>query len=237
MVGELFGRNLYMFENLTGRGTFKDAMVAARFLLAARKRLAGESGNIVERQFVRDCIKQFESTEWVPGSLVEVRRNLRNMLIQAQKNENNYYRPDLGADQLGEEFDQLVKSPKVKDVTVTGGTLAVCTKTLYCTDPRNGNIHEIGAFKIRFDLSKCNVNWENLTRRIDGGVLSMHGPHIDSSGRGCLGNTTDVFPELIRKRELVSAVELAIAFVETVAPDDPWGKQIGNWPRVSRGDQ
>lgn len=237
VVGELFGRNLYMFENLTGRGTFKDAMVAARFLLAARKRLAGESGNIVERQFVRDCIKQFESTEWVPGSLVEVRRNLRNMLIQAQKNENNYYRPDLGADQLGEEFDQLVKSPKVKDVTVTGGTLAVCTKTLYCTDPRNGNIHEIGAFKIRFDLSKCNVNWENLTRRIDGGVLSMHGPHIDSSGRGCLGNTTDVFPELIRKRELVSAVELAIAFVETVAPDDPWGKQIGNWPRVSRGDQ
>lgn len=236
VVGELHARNLYIFEDIIRRATLKDAALVTRFLLEARKLLIeGADPEIVSRHFARDCADTFEKARSLaadPAALSEARQELRKMLIAAQKDELYYYQPDPGSDQLGEEFDQLVKIPKVTNVEVTSNALTVHTTTLYCTDPYSRLTYEIGAFKIRISLSDGNVNWKNLTRQVQGGSGYMNAPHVNSEGRACLGNTQGVFPDLIAKRELVSAVLLAIAFVESVNPGDAWGKYIVDWPRA-----
>ena len=58
----------------------------------------------------------------------------------------------------------------------------------------------------------------------------MNAPHVDPNGNACMGNTRDLFPALIQKREFASAVQLAIAFVEAVNVADNWGAYITNWP-------
>jgi|AGTN01.2.fsa_nt_gi hypothetical protein len=236
VVGELRARNLYIFEDIIRRATLKDAALVTRVLLEVRKLLvAGSDPQTVSRHFARDCANIFEAAKGTTAdsaALSAARQELRKMLIQAQKDEKYYYQADPGADQLGEEFDQILKIPKVTDLEVTNNALTVTTNTIYCTRPDNGVKYEIGAFKITISLRDGNVNWKNLTRQIQGGSGYMHAPHVNSEGRACLGNTQGVFPDLIAKRELVSAVLLAIAFVESVNPGDPWGKYITNWPRA-----
>ena len=58
----------------------------------------------------------------------------------------------------------------------------------------------------------------------------MNAPHVDENGNACMGNTKDLFPTLIAKREFASVAELAIAFVESVNLDDNWGKFLDRWP-------
>lgn len=236
VVGELFARNLYIYEDLIRRATLKDAALVTRFLLEVRKLLVnGADPEAVSRHFARDCANLFEAAKAAaidPAALPIARQELRKALIQAQKDELYYYQPEPGADQLGEEFDQILKIPKVTDIEVTSNALTVHTKTIYCTRPDNGHKYEIGAFKITISLRDGNVTWKNQTRQIQGGSGYMHAPHVNSEGRACLGNTQGVFPDLIVKRELVSAVLLAIAFVESVNPGDAWGKYITNWPRA-----
>lgn len=235
VVGELQARNLYIFEDLSRRNTFADAALVARFLLEARKLLiAGAVPQTASRHFARDCADSFEQARAItadPAALSEARRELRKILIQAAKDEAIYYQTDLGSE-LGEEFDQLVKIPKVTDIEVTSDALTVYTTRLYCTNPDTGFTHEIGTFKIKISLRDGNVNWKNLTRTVIGGSGYMQAPHVGPEGHACLGNTLGVFPDLIAKRDLLSAVLLAIAFVESVNVDDYWGKFIVNWPRV-----
>lgn len=236
VVGELQERNLFIFEDLIRRGTLRDVALLTRFLLEVRKIIiSGADQDSVSRHFARDCAGLYESARGLtadPALLSTARQELRKMLIQAGKDEKYYYQPEPGADQLGEEFDQILKIPKVTDLEVTSNSLVVHTRTIYCTRPDNGVKYEIGAFKITISLKDGTINWKNQTRQIPGGSGYMHAPHVNSEGRACLGNTQGVFPDLIAKRELVSAVLLAIAFVESVNPDDAWGKDITNWPRA-----
>ena len=66
--------------------------------------------------------------------------------------------------------------------------------------------------------------------KVPGGSGNMNAPHVDPNGNACMGNTRDLFPALIQKREFASAVQLAIAFVEAVNVADNWGAYITNWP-------
>jgi hypothetical protein len=58
--------------------------------------------------------------------------------------------------------------------------------------------------------------------------------HISQNGKACLGNTGPWFKKLIGERKFADAAKLAIAFVETVNPEDTRTyKYIGKWPRIS----
>ncbi len=138
------------------------------------------------------------------------------------------------ADKYGQEFDKLLAVPKVRDVQVVDGVVKVFTDTLTCADPRTGKRHEIGAFRIEIYTNGASngVRWFNLTRRVDAYKYKQMAPHVWDDGSACLGNTAEVFPELIGNYEFAAAAMVAIQFVESVNTDDAAGKHINKWPEA-----
>lgn len=141
------------------------------------------------------------------------------------------------AAELGKEYDQLCQVKKVTSVSVTEKDIEVHTDTLYCTDPSTGDVYEMGRFKIQIPLNSGNsVRWKNLTRQVDGYDYKMMALHVYKNGKACLGNTGPWFKKLISERKFADAAKLAIAFVETVNPEDTRTyKYIGKWPKVRGG--
>jgi len=136
---------------------------------------------------------------------------------------------------IGAEYESLLKIPKVKDVRVEGSNIIVMTETLNCRDDRTGNWHEIGAFRIALPIRDGkSPNWKNLTRTVSGYKSGQNAPHIWADGTACLGNTQQLFPDLLEKGQFAIAAQLAIEFVETANTSDSAGKHINQWP-VARG--
>jgi hypothetical protein len=135
-------------------------------------------------------------------------------------------------EQLGREFDALLKSPRVTGVTIVPGQVLVYTDKLSCTDPRTGQRHELGNFLIGIftdGQSDC-VQWVNLSRQVDGCLRRQHAPHVVASGRACFASVREAFPDLIANLQFSIVAQLAIDFIEQVNVDDPAGKQIIKWP-------
>jgi len=122
--------------------------------------------------------------------------------------------------------EQIKTLEHVQQVESTATAILVFTDTLYCTDPRNDVVHEIGKFRIELPLAGNKICWFNLDRQ----VHNFHAPHISGSGGACLGNMSSVFPGLLAAREFYAAADLAIAFVQSVNTNDGWGCHISDWP-------
>jgi|GEM_PF-1437490 len=127
---------------------------------------------------------------------------------------------------LSLECTRIAALSKVERVMVYRDFVHVLTTTVYCTDPRDNVVHEIGKFRIELSLFGNHIYWHNLDRWIHG----RQAPHVNHSGFGILGNMQDVLPPLLARGEFSAAADLAIAFVESANVDDPWGKNISDWP-------
>jgi hypothetical protein len=241
-IAELVGKNLYLYADLVHYGNSKGAALFAKLLMEVRRELVAANGN--ERYPLDDARLADEvwrqvcaagQTDNVTARKVEA--ELTSALKGTRAAELELFRLEATpAEGIGREFDELCKINKVRDITVTESYVTVLTDVLYCRDPRDGVVHEIGAFKISIPTNSGNaIVWANQTRTVSGpDGKKMNAPHVDPKGNACLGNTKDTFPDLIRKREFASAVELAIAFVEAVNTSDAWGKYIVNWPVAVR---
>ena len=138
-------------------------------------------------------------------------------------------------EKFGREFDRLLQVPKVRDIRIEEGQIRVFTDILTCTDPRTGKRHEIGAFQITIYIDGLNggVNWCNLTRKVNSVQSRMNGPHIKANGEACMGNTEEIFPELIGNYEFAAVAMLAIQFAESVNVDDQGGARVDLWPEAA----
>ena len=58
----------------------------------------------------------------------------------------------------------------------------------------------------------------------------MHAPHVFHNGRPCLGNMTEVIPELVANYEFAALAMVAIQFIESVNVNDSAGMHINKWP-------
>ena len=133
-----------------------------------------------------------------------------------------------------EEFDRICAIEKVERVTVSESIIDVFTDTLYCQDPRSKIVHEIGAFNIKIFVNgdeNC-IRWFNMTRRVNGYEGEMHAPHVFHTGKACMGNTAEAFPQLIAQYKFAACIVLAIQFIESVNTDDPAGRHIDKWPQA-----
>ena len=127
------------------------------------------------------------------------------------------------------ELEYIKSIDKVIDVDINTSTKVISVKTdhLYCEDPRNHVIHDIGKFVININFSNnyC-ISFQNLTRRIG----EKHHPHINGHGYACLGNFSEVLPHLVMRNEYSSLIIMAIKFIESVDTGDCWGATISSWP-------
>jgi len=246
IVGELVGNNLYLHQEYIHYGSKIEAAMVARLLLEVRKELHSARNATAETlsrkladHFADECSRQMKSCaarglKATTQEMTKARNNLREVIKNARLAEGNLLRLQAApSEELGREYDELLKLANVIDVRVSADTLVVVTKTLNCVHPKTKQKHEIGAFEIHISMRYHTIKWYNQTRKVQGGRSSMNAPHVDENGNACFGNTKELFPMLISKREFASAVELAIAFVESVNLDDTWGKHIVSWPVVA----
>lgn len=240
VYAELIGSNLYIHQHLLTYASKAEAKMLARLFIKVgqllEKQQARRGGPRFTEQDLEDELELIlaatagATKKGDPVSEVELSKALRDSLnadLEVYRLEHS------GSEELGREFDELCRVYKVRSVEVKQRTIVIMTDTLYCVDPRSGKRHEIGEFKITIPMDNSSqVTWMNQTRtmRIDG--RTMHAPHVSAHGHACFGNTQDLFPMLIKKREFASAVQLAIAFVESVNVSDNWGRGISQWPEA-----
>lgn len=245
IVAELEGDNLYFLVDPNLYGKFGGARVFAQVLSRAAFQItsgaAGETGDrfvdasesAIERSLAETAPRRKRATD---ETLEEPAETWQKLTEEARTAETESVRMRAQASaELGREYDLLCQVTKVTSVTVNEKNIEVRTDTLYCTDPSNGAVYEMGRFKILIPLSTSqSIIWKNETRQVTGYSEKMMALHISKNGRACLGNTGPWFKKLIGERKFADAAKLAIAFVETVNPEDTRTyKYIGKWPRVS----
>lgn len=260
VVAELVGDNLYIHHDICHHGKDSEKEIFSIVLekvveelsISEKEREKREKEKVKRRLelqktfYVKECSKRLEQT------LQSVREKIRNgeeNIKQLQKDivhnirEVTFARRRLeqlqknnGLEEYGLEFDKLKTVKGVKDVLVTDGVIKVFTNTLFCTDPRTDILHDIGAFRIEIytDGSKNGVRWFNLNRQVYGyNDRKMQAPHVFKDGHACMGNTEEIFPELIANYEFAAVAMVAIQFIESVNVDDAAGKFIDRWPKAS----
>jgi hypothetical protein len=245
VVAELGEDSMYVLQDIFRFGSRPETAALARVLLQAQSELL-EGGKHVEQRLKSECEREiawyigrgYDSASCDP-QIKYHREQVCRSLRTARLTEIEWYKLAAApAEELGREYDDLVAIPKVLDVTVKKDELVVKTDTIFCLNPKTGLRHEIGQFEIRLDIKRCAVTWHNLTRQVPGhGGKYFNAPHVSGKGYACLGNTQDLFPMLLRKRQFASAIELAITFVESVNLDDAWGKYITNWPLAANQER
>lgn len=257
-IAELYEDRLYVLSNLAHYGESYEVAVFRRLLEEVviemsstpqqkadrRRQQAEERRRRSREQYVRECAKRFEKTvegtkRAIETGHAEVRRmqdalvkKIRETHGSERKLEQLEARRPNETEKYGQEFDKLLNVPKVLDLQAGEGVISVFTDTLFCTDPRSGKRHEIGKFRIELSTQGCSVRWFNLTRRIAAYKSDQMAPHIWSDGSACLGNTGEIFPELLGNYEYAAAAVVAIQFAESVNVDDAAGKFIDRWPEA-----
>lgn len=257
-VAELFSNSLYVHYDICHYGSENEKKIFQRVLeeVVILRSLTPEqrkerSGKIKSQrikksrdEYINECYKRTEKLvretkktitegekeiENLQKSLVKKIREVKGSKSKLEQIANN---STLQSEGFGKEFDKLSNIEKIIDLQVSEGVIKIFTDTLYCEDPRSHHIHEIGKFRIEIytDGQNDGVRWFNLDRKVDGHKDGMNGPHIWLDGKACLGNTQEIFPELIANYEFSVVAMLAIQFVESVNVDDSAGKHISSWP-------
>jgi len=167
--------------------------------------------------------------------LEKQRTQLLNGYLQLKASREKLSRPaaPIEGEKFGNEFDGLLRVPKVHRVVVVDYRVEVYTDTIYCRDPRTKILHELGKFRICVDVFGGDVKWFNLTRRINGHKKNMHAPHVFDEGEACLGSAAETLAELLSNFEISATVMYAIQFLESVNVDDDSGRHVDRWPTAA----
>lgn len=239
IYAELVGNNLYLHQYLLTHASKAEAKLLARLFIKVGKLVEKQESRRGGARFTEEDLKEelaliVDTVKVGKNDKPVTEQELSKALREAVNADAEMYRLEhSGAEELGREFDELCRVYKVRTVEVKEKSIVIMTDMLYCVDPRSGIRHEIGEFKITIPMDTSReVTWLNQTRTIKMESRTMHAPHVSSNGKACFGNTQDLFPMLIKKREFASAVQLAIAFVESVNTSDAWGKGISRFPEA-----
>jgi hypothetical protein len=137
--------------------------------------------------------------------------------------------------QLSREFKSLLKTAKVSAAVVRAGTVSVWTDVLSCQCPKTRVTHEIGKFRIDIHLDgrADGVRWYNLSRQLDAVNQAQQAPRVLNSGRGCISELREAFPDLLAELKLSVLVQLAIEFIEQMDSDEPTSSFLKIWPEAS----
>jgi hypothetical protein len=125
-----------------------------------------------------------------------------------------------------EEFDNLIKMPKIKHVEVIGDMLIVETVELVTGPVRETQkFHILGKYQIHIPIGGDLPTIRNLDRTIE---QSQH-PFDTGGGRLCFGNISLALTELIGNLEFSVVAQMVIEFLE-LSPLDT--TRINHWPIV-----
>ena len=244
-IGEILGNNVYIFlSSMTVLSNLEFMQSIVREIVRlvslsdedkskfmkeeAKKSYIGLCSSRSERLgvIVEDTINDLsEEVEHKKAELTDlIRRLSQEKLIK----ESMKKKIEIPVEKWEDEFNNLFKINNLQSIFVQDGIISVNTDVLYCKDPRSGKLHEIGRFLINIDTGNGYIEWSNKDRL----VRNMQAPHIFEDGHACMGNSEEIFADLIAKFEFPLAIMMAINFVEDVNVDDQVGGFVDHWPEA-----
>lgn len=247
-VAELLENALYIYHNLAYRCTPDALRIMARVLQEAAKYLrepemfAGELRKIREAYFAQ----QKEAFEALVQRAIPNRAERRSDDIAVVKGKiarlrKEYFEaertlfglqhaaidPAIVAERFRSEIAKLQEGKVALVERVEFRTMGempqihAYTLELSATDPDDGRVYLLGRYRIVLNLA-YEENDANpiLMFNLDRQPGGFHHPHVDEDGVPCLGNLDEQLPEYIAHFEIEAAITLAIAFLQTVNPED-----------------
>ncbi len=247
-VGSFNKHNLYLYWDAVHSGKENEFKLMERFLTEAAK-LIKEGVKIpsisdMRARYVGLCgkrhimqVRQAEDEFKKSAAVVaDLQRKLVETIRARERNEVLMHSAGaVGADadrHFANEFDAMRRMAKVAGVSFKGDNLVVETDPLYVVDPRSGATHEVGKMRISINTTTAVCRMMNMTRTVHGMQAGMQAPHVWAGGNGCLGSIDQTLPQLVAQYEYSSAVQLMIAYLESVNTDDQAGQHVAKWPTV-----
>ena len=141
---------------------------------------------------------------------------------------------------LGTVLVEIDKVNDLKSVVWSSGTsmigsgiLQIKTEPIYCRN--QGRTYLFGQYLISFNFLNGEVRFTNLDpelcRYSYWGKHCQH-PHIDPTGKACLGNIQSDIAKALQDMAFSYAAILAISFLRSVNIADAAGRHVPNWPIV-----
>ena len=131
-----------------------------------------------------------------------------------------------------DQWKSIFKNKLIRDIEISGSRVIVSTSLITCTEPKSKIKYEIGEFKIQLDLGSGKVKFFNMTRSVNGFDQYQQAPHVFHDGNPCLGNVKTTLTQLISKYDLITAIDVCIAFLSTCNVDDGAGRHVSDFPFV-----
>lgn len=124
------------------------------------------------------------------------------------------------------ELDALERHADIRSVNLNlaNSTLGVATGPIELTHPDTGRSVIVGEYDLTFNFLTGEITGFNRTNRH--GALDH--PHIRDRSF-CLGEMTNTVSRLMQQRQVGAAVNLVIASLKTVNPQDDWGRAVNRW--------
>jgi hypothetical protein len=130
----------------------------------------------------------------------------------------------------------IVRAGKIRSLNVAGHIITVHTNTIYAQDDRSGAWHRMGDFRITIDTNSLSIRYENLTDTVVALIFGTH-PHIDRSGRACVGNFSTISSQLVAANDWLGLVEMCVVFLSNANTNDSAGRNINYWPFVENPEE
>lgn len=179
--------------------------------------------------YVKACLKRFEnivaetksrietaeaSLQQFSEQIVSLTRQLADLYTKAKytiKSEREF------KEKLYKEYNKLIKTPGVRNVSVAGGIVSIFTDTIFFE--YNKNKYELGDYRIDIGTPGGLRIINTRVRELTNGTYYHH-PHIFGDGDGarnvCLGNIQEGILRLIGQYEYAVVAQILIDFLKTV---------------------
>ncbi len=210
-------------------------------LATQRRRVASRDSFIQEASAI--FAQQTSELAREERHLMDHLQNLQRTMAEAYRNLDRVRRQKAAMDAgqtdtraiAEREFDTLLEVDQIVEAYAENNgrhaEIVVKTSRITCEHPDTNQTHDIGDFLIRINCSQGSLHFTNLTRTVG----EADHPHVRNHS-ACLGNMGEMLPTLFASREVAVIAQLAIRFLESVNPNDPWGAQISQWPLVGSAE-
>jgi len=249
-VGEIKGNHCFIFFDIAHNCTNFTKTIASKLIAAIEeyfvtgKMTKEDLTEYYRKNFVDSCMSKSKDflvkhQQDYEQSISQVRQ-YQQELTKAMKRYNDSsailkkFETDDGETyrkKFSDEYTSIVSGAgRIKKVVVSASTFSFQTDLIHCVDPRTGENHEIGEFKVGIGLTDGKIKFTNVRRTIGGYKEGMHAPHVFPDGNPCLGNAAEVIPSLVAGMEYSALTTYAMTFLESVNTDDSAGSKIYRWP-------
>lgn len=174
-----------------------------------------------QRRIHDNYIRSARNAMWQMNDLRDQKRSLESL-------------HEMKAEFIEKQFEKLLDHSKVDALGIRDEMLLIKTTDLEMTNPATGQTLPLGQFEITLPLEASRSGELSVLNKTNARYAPQEDtewqhPHVDRHGEPCFGSIeTDMF-DMLSKGEITGAFELLLQYLQTINPDDDYGKHWSLW--------